>query len=42
MGQFNEIAVKSLSDNIFQLLDDDWMLITAGKLSSFNTMTASW
>ena len=42
MGQYNEIAVKSLSDNIFQLLDDDWMLITAGKLSSFNTMTASW
>jgi flavin reductase (DIM6/NTAB) family NADH-FMN oxidoreductase RutF len=27
---------------MFSLLDDDWMLITAGNLGSFNTMTASW
>jgi len=39
---FNKIDIKTLSDNIFKLLDNDWMLITAGKPDSFNTMTASW
>ena len=39
---FIEIEVKSLADNMFQLLDEDWMLITAGTKESFNTMTASW
>ena len=34
--------IKSLGENVFSLLDDDWMLITAGKKKSFNTMTASW
>lgn len=34
--------VKKLDDNIFHLLDDNWMLITAGSINSFNTMTASW
>jgi flavin reductase (DIM6/NTAB) family NADH-FMN oxidoreductase RutF len=34
--------VKLLTDNIFKLLDDNWMLITAGNSTSFNTMTASW
>ena len=42
MGQIKEIAIKSLPDNVFQLLDDEWMLVTAGKINSFNTMTASW
>ncbi|MBN2347651.1 MAG: flavin reductase [Bacteroidales bacterium] len=31
-----------ISDNIFQLIGNDWMLITAGTPESFNTMTASW
>jgi len=39
---FKKQDVKSLSENIFKLLDNDWMLITAGTLESFNTMTASW
>lgn len=39
---FEEIEVKSLPDNIFQLLDEEWMLITVGTSGSFNTMTASW
>lgn len=42
INKFDEVDVKSLSDNVFQLLDEDWMLITAGKKDSFNTMTASW
>ena len=36
------VHVKSLKDNAFKLLDNDWMLITAGNKESFNTMTASW
>jgi flavin reductase (DIM6/NTAB) family NADH-FMN oxidoreductase RutF len=39
---FEKVDVKSLQDNIFKLLDEQWMLITAGKIGSFNTMTASW
>jgi len=34
--------VKQITDNTFKLLDDDWMLITAGNKAKFNTMTASW
>lgn len=39
---FMPINIKSLDKNIFSLLDDEWMLITAGKKESLNTMTASW
>ncbi len=37
-----QVNVKLLTNNIFKLLDNDWMLITAGTKDSFNTMTASW
>jgi len=33
---------RVIPDNAFKLIADDWMLITAGKIDSFNTMTASW
>jgi flavin reductase (DIM6/NTAB) family NADH-FMN oxidoreductase RutF len=39
---FEEVDIKTLRDNLFKLLDDDWMLITAGDLGPYNTMTASW
>lgn len=39
---FVAISPKELSDNTFVLLDNDWMLITAGDMNSFNMMTASW
>jgi flavin reductase (DIM6/NTAB) family NADH-FMN oxidoreductase RutF len=42
MEHFCEIRVKRLTDNFFSRLDDDWMLVTAGSHSDFNTMTASW
>lgn len=42
MEFFSQIEVKSLNDNFFSRLDDDWMLITAGSHNDFNTMTASW
>lgn len=41
-SKFSEIHPKELTDNFFHILDDGWMLITAGKRESFNTMTASW
>jgi flavin reductase (DIM6/NTAB) family NADH-FMN oxidoreductase RutF len=34
--------VGSLHENFFNLIDKDWMLITAGVTGNFNTMTASW
>jgi len=40
--KLNRINVKNLTDNVFKLLDNDWMLVTAGTQDSFNTMTASW
>jgi flavin reductase (DIM6/NTAB) family NADH-FMN oxidoreductase RutF len=40
--QFETVNVKSLTQNTFKLIDDDWMLITAGTPDHFNTMTASW
>ena len=41
-SNFKRVNVKTLKDNVFKLLDNDWMLITAGDKGSFNTMTASW
>jgi flavin reductase (DIM6/NTAB) family NADH-FMN oxidoreductase RutF len=39
---FINISPTLITDNPFQLIDKEWMLITAGKPESFNTMTASW
>jgi len=39
---FRSIDPKSLTDNVFSLIGDKWMLITAGKEDACNTMTASW
>ena len=38
-----EVDISVLGkENPFKLIGHDWMLITAGDGSSFNTMTASW
>ncbi|MBN1950524.1 MAG: flavin reductase [Bacteroidales bacterium] len=37
-----KIAAAELTDNIIRMIGDEWMLITAGSPSNFNTMTASW
>lgn len=34
--------VKDLSENFFETISKEWMLITAGSSEKFNTMTASW
>ena len=42
MDSFTQIKTTDISDNVFKMLDKDWMLVTAGKLEDYNTMTASW
>ena len=42
MTDFSPINPEALGDNVFKLLDKDWMLVTAGTLDHYNTMTASW
>lgn len=36
------IAIKDLSENFFEVIGKEWMLVTAGNKDHFNTMTASW
>ena len=38
----HQIDPKAIPDNVFSLIDDQWMLITAGSAERCNTMTASW
>jgi flavin reductase (DIM6/NTAB) family NADH-FMN oxidoreductase RutF len=42
IDDFELLAPLKVDDNVFKLIGQDWMLITAGNLDSFNTMTASW
>jgi flavin reductase (DIM6/NTAB) family NADH-FMN oxidoreductase RutF len=39
---FHSISPKELTENVFSLIGDRWMLITAGSAEHCNTMTASW
>ncbi len=39
---FKAISAHKLTGNVFRLIGKDWMLITAGNMDSYNTMTASW
>ncbi len=39
---FRSVDPKSLKDNVFSLIGDKWMLVTAGSGEQCNTMTASW
>lgn len=39
---FIKITAKEIEKNVFKMTDDDWMLVTGGDISGFNTMTASW
>ena len=40
--KFHKISPNDLTDNPFRIIGTDYMLITAGKKNSFNTMTAGW
>lgn len=37
-----KMDVKTLQENVFAMIGDQWMLITAGTAGQCNTMTASW
>lgn len=39
---FEVIETRDIQANTFQLIAKQWMLVTAGPLTDFNTMTASW
>lgn len=39
---FQKIDPKTLEQNVFSMIGDQWMLITAGTCERCNTMTASW
>ena len=41
-SRYDKLEASDLSDNVIQLIGKEWMLVTAGDESSFNTMTASW
>jgi len=40
--KFRTVSPYSRTDNFFKLIDKDWLLVTAGTIKSFNTLTASW
>ena len=42
MRELKSIDPSEITDNPFRLIGKDWMLITAGDLNKYNTMTASW
>lgn len=39
---YNIIKPSEFSEETFKLIGEDWMLITAGDIKNFNTMTANW
>jgi len=42
MQKFKEISVNALTKDPFAMIGKQWMLITAGNETGYNTMTASW
>ncbi len=40
--EFQKITPEKIQGNVFKSIGKDWMLITAGNMESWNTMTASW
>ena len=39
---FHSIDPKDLKENVFSMIGDQWMLVTAGTAEKCSTMTASW
>ncbi len=42
MPSLRPVPPGKLSCEIFRLIDQEWMLVTAGTMKRWNTMTASW
>lgn len=41
-SHYDRIEATDLPDNVIDLIGKQWMLVTAGNKSSYNTMTAAW
>ena len=39
---FSRIDPGELNQNVFSMIGEQWMLVTAGTVERCNTMTASW
>jgi flavin reductase (DIM6/NTAB) family NADH-FMN oxidoreductase RutF len=39
---FKQTDIRKINESAIKMINDDWALVTAGDLSSFNTMTVSW
>jgi len=39
---FKNISPEKIENNAIHLIANEWMLITAGNINSFNNMTAAW
>jgi flavin reductase (DIM6/NTAB) family NADH-FMN oxidoreductase RutF len=42
MENYKKSTIEKIKESAAELIGKGWMLITAGNLKSFNTMTASW
>ncbi|MBI9020995.1 MAG: flavin reductase [Verrucomicrobia bacterium] len=42
MKKFAKISPNDLNESSFRMIGKEWMLITAGTMQNWNTMTASW
>jgi len=42
MSEFKKISAEEIDENLIKLIGKEWMLITAGDETKWNTMTASW
>ena len=42
ISEFKKIEPTAISGNLIKKIGHEWMLITAGNSTDFNTMTASW
>jgi flavin reductase (DIM6/NTAB) family NADH-FMN oxidoreductase RutF len=41
-AEFRSMQPLDIRENVFELMAEDWMLVTAGDMAKWNTMTASW
>lgn len=42
MMSFHEISPRAIEGNVFDRIEKTWMLVSAGTIDSWNTMTANW
>lgn len=42
MNNFKEVNIRDIKKSAPEMINDEWMLVTAGDESAWNTMTASW